>query len=210
MEETTLSAQQQNTQAPVTPQKKRTPNVLLPILDYAEVLVFCLLVILFVYGCGIRICSVSGDSMLPTLKNEQRLLVSDIGYEPKQGDIIVFHQINTADPRYNEPIIKRIIATEGQHVIIDFDTGIVTVDGTVLEEDYIQLLGGEYRVLGEHHMINHVFDAIVPPNTVFVMGDNRNKSMDSRSEIIGFVDERRILGRVITRLTPLSQFGEVE
>ncbi len=210
MDETTTLPAQQDAPAPAAQKQSRTPNILLPILDYAEVLVFCLLMILLIYGCGIRICSVSGDSMLPTLQNQQRLLVSDIGYEPQQGDIIVFHQINTLDPSYNEPIIKRIIATEGQHVIIDFETGIISVDGIVLEEDYIQLVGDEYRVLAEHHMVNRIFDAIVPPNTVFVMGDNRNKSLDSRSNVIGFVDERRILGRVITRLTPVALFGEVE
>ena len=185
-------------------------HTVFPIFEYLEVLVVCLITILVVYSCGLRICSVSGESMLPTLQDKQTLLVSNLGYEPSYGDIVVFHQINDDYPRYNEPIIKRVIATEGQHVIIDFENGIVTVDNVVLQEDYIQLDGGQYRVKAEHHMVNTIFDAVVPPGCVFVMGDNRNGSLDSRSTVIGFVDERRILGRVFTRITPIELFGKVE
>ncbi len=190
------------------PQRKE--RLLLSLFEYAEVLVVCLFAILAVYACGLRICSVAGDSMLPTLENEQRLLVSNINYEPECGDIVVFHQINPAYPQYNEPIIKRVIATEGQHVVVDFHAGTVTVDDVTLTEDYIQLTGNRYLVFAEHHMLNGVFDAVVPKGCLFVMGDNRNGSLDSRSGIIGFVDERRILGHVLTRLTPTDLYGPVE
>jgi signal peptidase I len=196
--------------APSVPEQKVKQNSLLfSIFDYAEVLVFCLLIILAIYACGIRICSVSGDSMLPTLEDTQNLLVSNVNYQPKNGDIVVFHQINDQDPRYNEPIIKRVIATEKQHVVIDFAQGTVSVDGKVLKEDYIQLIGDKYYVRGEHHMVNGIMDVIVPEGCLFVMGDNRNESLDSRSSTIGFVDERRLLGRVIIRLTPTELFGKV-
>ena len=184
---------------------------LLTAFEYMEILALSLIIILSIYGCGVRICSVSGGSMLPTLKSEEKLLVSGIGYQPEYGDIVVFHQINDQYPGYNEPIIKRVIATEGQHVVIDFKKATVTVDGTVLEEPYIGLYPDQrYHVTAEHHYVNGIFDAVVPPGCVFLMGDNRNGSMDSRSVVISFVDERRILGEVIVRLTPTEAFGPVD
>jgi signal peptidase I len=189
---------------------QRHTRFTLTLFEYAEVLVVCLFAILAIYAGGFRICSVSGDSMLPTLNDTERLLVSNFDYTPSPGDIVVFHQINDRYPQYNEPIIKRVIATEGQHVVIDFSEATVTVDGKTLNEDYIYLSGNHYRVLAEHHMRNGVFDAIVPDGCVFVMGDNRNGSLDSRSSIIQFVDTRRIVGRVLTRLTPTELLGPVQ
>jgi signal peptidase I len=187
---------------------KHAKNIM-SMFEYIEILFFCLLVILFIYGCNLRVCRVSGESMLPTLQDQQMLLVNGIGYEPKNGDIVVFHQINDLDPRYNEPIIKRVIATPGQLVRIDFNNCEVYVDNQLLEEDYILLSQNQYLVRAQHHMMNGIFEAVVPNGCVFVMGDNRNDSMDSRSSLIGFVDERRILGKVLVRLTPFELFGEV-
>ena len=143
--------------------------------------------------------------MTPTLDNGQLLLVNGISYEPEYGDIVVFHQINPQYPHYNEPIIKRVIATQGQHVTIDFKAGIICVDGQPLEENYMMLYpDGDYHVFAEHHVLNGNFDAVVPKGCIFVMGDNRNGSLDSRSAVIGFVDERRILGKAIFSLTPFE------
>ena len=187
---------------------KHAKNIM-SMFEYIEILFFCLLVILFIYGCDLRVCRVSGESMLPTLQDQQMLLVSGIDYQPQNGDIIVFHQISDMDPRYNEPIIKRVIATEGQLVRIDFNNCEVYVDNQLLEEDYILLSRNQYLVRAEHHMVNGIFEAVVPNGCIFVMGDNRNGSMDSRSSLIGFVDERRILGKVLVRLTPFELYGEV-
>ena len=173
--------------------------------EYMEIIAICLFVILGIYACGLRLCRVSGDSMMPTLTDGQLLLVDGISYEPEYGDIIVFHQLSEAYPMYNEPIIKRVIATEGQHIIINFKDSTITVDGQVLEERYSSLYPDkDYLIFAEHHMINGNFNAIVPKGHVFVLGDNRNGSMDSRSSVIGFVDERRILGEAIVSLMPFE------
>ena len=148
-----------------------------------------------VYVLFFRAVVVVGDSMNSTLVDGDRLLiVSRLIYRnPKQGDIIVASKDNFKD---GEPIVKRVIATEGQTVDIDFDTGTVYVNGIALEEDYIS-----------SPTINSEgvkFPLTVPEGCVFVMGDNRFNSLDSRSTQIGLIDEREILGRVIFLLWPGS------
>lgn len=210
MDENSITVKNETFPSGQDPKNERRCARILAIFEYLEILTGCLLVILLVYSCNLRICRVSGDSMLPTLQNDQVLLVCGVHYQPQCGDIVVFHQINEQDSTYNETIVKRVIAVSGQLVRIDFNRATVSVDGVVLEEDYIQLLGQSYAVRAEHHMVNGVFEAVVPDGCVFVMGDNRNRSLDSRSSVIGFVDQRRILGKVVTRLTPLELFGSVD
>ena len=176
--------------------------------DYVEIFVIAACIVLSLYSFVTRLCKVSGASMDTTLADGQMLVVSNIGYEPEYGDIIVFHQ--TSDiPALNEAIVKRVIATEGQTVDIDFNTWTVTVtdtDGTarVLNEDYMYLDVGYATRRAEYD-----FPVTVPEGKVFVMGDNRNNSLDSRSNYIGFVDTRRILGKAIFRLTPFDKIGKV-
>ncbi len=126
-----------------------------------------------------------------------RLLISNLFYTPEYGDIVVIHT-----DMEEEAIIKRIIATEGQEVDIDFLTGEVKVDGVVLDEPYINNLTLDSGDVS--------FPVTVPDGCVFVLGDNRSVSLDSRYSDVGMVSIDDILGRVVLRIYPLNQFGAVE
>ena len=189
---------------------------LLTVLEYLELFLICLAAILLIFSFGARICTVDGDSMLPTLQNGQNLIAWNLFYKPSQGDIVIFHQTSDVLDSHNAPFVKRVIATEGQHVRIDFAAKTVSVDGVELKEDYIQLVNllgvnvDRYTLFADHHTLGGVFEATVPDGHLFVMGDNRNNSSDSRSTMVGFVDERRVLGRAVIRLSPLSEFGAID
>ena len=163
------------------------------VLSYLHDFVIWLIVIVLVFLLLFRVVIVSGPSMQPTLVDgDYLLLLSSVFYRnPKQGDIIVAAK----DSFHNgEPIIKRVIATAGQEVDIDFEEGIVYVDGRTLDEPYI--LSPTYLEEGVR------FPLTVPENCVFVMGDNRNNSTDSRNPAIGTIDRREILGKVLLLIIP--------
>lgn len=186
-------------ETPVT-EKKEKPGLLSSLFDYLEIFVYSAIAVILIFTFGFRLTNVKGPSMEDTLIENEKLLISNLFYEPEQGDIIVFHELG----HYNEPIVKRVIATEGQVVDIDFSTWTVTVDGVPLEEGYRKLTQGPQLTS------DYTYPMTVPENCLFVMGDNRNHSADSRSSSIGFVDCRQILGRVICRLSPFDRFGAVD
>jgi signal peptidase I len=107
-----------------------------------------------------------------------------------------------------EPLVKRVIATEGQHIKIDFDQWKIWIDGELLQEDYINYLDGVPMSHFNLPTTEGVWEGTVPEGKIFVMGDNRNNSQDSRS--LGYIDERWLVGRVVTRLAPLDRFGKVD
>ncbi len=150
---------------------------------------------MLVYVLFFRAVVVVGDSMNDTLVNGDRLLlISRMLYRnPQQGDIIVASKDSFRD---GEPIVKRVIATEGQVVDIDFNTGTVYVNGEALQEDYIST-----PTISNSSV---KFPLTVPKGCVFVLGDNRMNSLDSRSSQVGLIDEREILGKVIFLLIPGS------
>jgi len=158
-------------------------------------LIFCVIVFVFF----IRVIDVKGTSMNPTLNNQDKMLVSGLFYKPEAGDIVVFKK-DSYSP--DKALVKRVIATEGQEINIDFDQGIVYVDGVALEEDYISEL--------TRTKLDFIGPKTVPEGCVFVMGDNRNMSTDSRDKDIDMVDERLIIGKVYCVLFPLSSFGLVD
>jgi signal peptidase I len=138
--------------------------------------------------------------MVPTLQHGDRLLVlnSMLYDDYKYGDVVVLRK----DTFMQEPIVKRVIATEGQVVDIDFLTGEVRVDGVLLDEPYIHTPTDRSEGVE--------FPVVVEPGHVFVMGDNRGNSLDSRSHEIGQIDKRQILGKAIFLLFPGNNLGQDE
>ncbi len=162
------------------------------IFDWLSAIIFAVIVVILIFTFTIRTVSVSGKSMLPTFNDGDTLIMCRLYSNPKYGDIVVL----TKPIGGEEPLIKRIIATEGQEVDINFEKGEVYVDGQLLNEPYIAEI--------TTNSADMEFPQVVPDGCVFVLGDNRNKSMDSRWSSVGMIDERYIAGKVIYRLFPNS------
>lgn len=158
--------------------------------EWIQSIVAAILVCVLAFTFVFRIVSVVGTSMLPTLLPDDKIIISDVFYTPEYGDIVVLRK----DAFRDEPIVKRVIATEGQTVDIDFERGVVTVDGVELAEPYVNA--------PTYDPIDFSGPVTVPESCVFVLGDNRNASTDSRAASIGFVDERLIMGKVYLILFP--------
>ncbi len=167
-------------------------------LEWYEALISAALVLVLVFSFVFRIIQVDGSSMVPTLTNGDKLIVWGAGYTPERGDVVIVDSYTT----YGKPLVKRVIAKGGDTISIDYETGTVTVNGEVLQEDYI----AEPTYLG----YDVEFPYTVPEGTVFVMGDNRNQSLDSRSSYIGCIDEQDILGKVLVCFLPFADFGVVK
>jgi len=224
-----------------TPKEKIKQHPVAEAFDYLEIFVLAAAVVLLLFTVGIRICTVDGNSMYDTLEHKQMLVVSDVFYTPDNGDIIVFHQSDNQNPNLNKPLVKRIIATEGQYIKYKYtftecsdhtDVYYLKMDVWVsddatfedsekLDESYIDFeaisIKNEFDSLAQNYSYylskcektadgEYVFQTEVPEGHVFVMGDNRFGSDDSRLGV-GFVDNRCILGKVAFRLFP---FGKVE
>ena len=165
--------------------------------EWTQALVCSVLAVVLLFTFVVRLIGVDGHSMVPTLQDGDRLLVLnslwDSDYE--YGDIVVLRKESFLE----EPIVKRVIATEGQTVDIDFASGSVYVDGELLEEDYIN----EPTYVDEGTQ----FPLTVPEGSIFVMGDNRNHSSDSRSSDLGTVDTRYVIGKAVFLLFPGADEG---
>lgn len=168
------------------------------LLDWIESFVFASFMVLLVFIFLFRTVVVDGGSMEPTLFNEQRLILAHFDYEPKRGDIIVANA-----PGLNKTIIKRCIGVAGDKVVINYETDTVTVNGEQLEESYLGAFT-DMRILDmvfddTYRISEYVYEYDVPEGTIFVMGDNRNNSRDSRASDVGFISKSDILGRAAFR-----------
>ena len=174
------------------------PSVVSEVFDWVESAITALLFMVIVFTfVGMNI-TVNGASMSPTLKDGQRLVCSRLFMEPKYKDIVV-----VTNPRLeHNPLIKRVIAVGGQTIDFDAEANRVTIDGKPIEEPYIR------EEMKAYSMSNRdMYPLTVPEGHVFVMGDNRNDSWDSRIPAVGPVDERYIFGRVVYRFYPYDKMG---
>jgi len=187
------------------------PSPMLSFFDIFETVALSMAVVFVCFTFLFRICIVDGQSMENTLYNGEKLIVTELLGDAKAGDIIVFHETGY----FKEPLVKRVIATEGQWIDIKpLTDGTLQVtiydenmeNPVVLDEPYAAYkTGGGYPASTYNE-----FPKQVPEGCLFVMGDNRNNSSDSRSKLVGFVDSRRVLGKLVLRILPVSRFGTVD
>lgn len=179
------------------------------ILEWLDVLVTAIIAVVIIFSLIFRVATIDGSSMFDTLHDSDKVIITDLAYEPKQGDIVVVSRNieNTIEGQVmgDEPIIKRVIAVGGQTVNIDFEKGIVYVDGKALEEPYISTPTVDRADVE--------FPVYVPEGYIFVLGDNRGDSLDSRSSRIGengLIDTRYVLGHAIFRIFPFNRIGSLD
>ncbi len=178
------------------------------VLDWISSILIALVVAFLLRNYVLTLAKVQGESMEPTLQNNDRLYVNRLMYEPEKGDVLIFTP--SSDP--GRPYIKRVIATEGDTVYIDFISGDVYVNDEIIDEPYIKSetrLSGSYieklRQNGEYSRENPI---VVEKDKYFVMGDNRNASKDSRE--IGQVPKKEIVGHAIFRFWPVSNMSTLD
>ena len=192
-------------------EEKKKGTTFSDFMEIVESVIISVFAVLLIFTFVCRPVTVDGTSMVPTLQDKDKLIMRMMGYTPKCGDIVIVE--NDSSHRYEngtdgkiidgsgmeKRLIKRVIAVGGQTVDIDFEAHTVTVDGEQLYESYIyeptELDPGMFE-----------YPVTVPEGYVFVMGDNRNNSTDSRSPLVGFVKEEDVIGKAVLRFYPIDKF----
>lgn len=185
------------------------PTAAQELFEWLEVLATAVISVVIIFSLIFRVATISGSSMRDTLFDGDKVIITNFAYTPKQGDIIVISRNaeNSVENVENGqvPIIKRVIATGGQTVNIDFTQGVVYVDGIPLDEPYARE--------ATTRKFDVEFPIYVPEGYIFVLGDNRNDSKDSRDSEIGeggLIDTRYVLGHAVLRIFPFSSFGRLD
>jgi len=196
---------------------KSSKKVLLEIYDWGESLLAAAIAVIVILTFMVRVTIVDGDSMLPTLRDNQFLALSRIYNAPKHNDIVViFAQGMVADDgiSYGKPIIKRVVGLPGDTISIDSEAGVIYRNGEPLTLEYIDgfLHENGHRISDYTYMRRDIpegAELVVPDYHVFVLGDNRNNSIDSRANNVGMVELNYVIGKVLFRITPFDLFGPV-
>ena len=189
--------------APDDLKEKQPVNVMDEVFEWAESFVFAMFVVILIFTFFFRIVLVQGPSMRETLQDQDRLIITHINYTPQKGDIVVINS-----EKLGKTIIKRVIGTGGDKVVVDYNNNTVTVNGKVISNDNIREAMYNTNLFDEKYEVEeNVFEYDVPEGKLFVMGDNRNNSTDSRR--IGFIDPSDVLGEAVLRLYPFDSFGKV-
>lgn len=174
------------------------------ILEWFESFIFALLVVQLVFIFLLRVVMVDGDSMKETLHDGDRLIMAHVNYTPERDDIVVINS-----DVVGKIIIKRVIGLAGDEVVVDYNKNHVYVNGQQISNEHIKEIMLDRGFFDMAYMTDWgVYEYTVPEGSIFVMGDNRNDSKDSRS--IGFIDEESVLGKAVFRIYPLDKFGSVD
>ena len=198
--------------------------------DITELFVLSFAIVTVILCFFVRHSPVSGTSMVPTIQNNDTLLVTDFGYTPEQGDVVIVHSLHNL----STPIVKRVIAVGGDTISINFTRWMIEVNGVIYEQRLDEKgneaqIGGEYvnyepgmpmyplgsasallRIGFTYDANTETYTATVPEGHIFILGDNRLNSKDSRDPSVGFVDERLVVGKAPLRLFPTSSFGTLD
>lgn len=172
------------------------------VFEWVKAILFAVIIALLIRTFLFTVVRVDGSSMVPTLENNQRLIVWRLGYTPTAGDVVIFCPPiaeNEAKTFFKTYWVKRVIATEGQHVVINYEENQVYVDDEPIKEPYLN------EVMQQQFSAT---DIVVPEGQIFLMGDNRNHSRDGR--MIGCVDESAVIGRAVLRFWPLNEMGVIQ
>lgn len=187
-------------------QKKayRPFGIVSDIYDIIELFALCTVAIMLTFIFAFRLSIVSGNSMNNTLYNGEYLIISDLGYTPEKNDIVVVQNI-TLSGDYSSPLVKRVIAVGGDTVKFDFsnpNNWKLYVNGEEVDQSYAYF--DKFSAT-----IRPTWDIpeVIPEGYIFVMGDNRNHSGDSRSKEVGLIDERCVIGHALFRVMPISKIG---
>lgn len=176
------------------------------ILDWVESFVFAIFIVILIFTFVLRTVVVVGSSMNPNFIDGDRLIITHLNSEPQKGDVLVMNSHGL-----NETIIKRCIGTEGDTIKIDYNTDTITVNGEKISNDYIN--GAMQDIIfkfDQNYAVDAgVYEYTVPEDKIFVMGDNRNNSSDSRCERVGFIDEDDVLGKVVFRIYPFDSISKI-
>ena len=190
--------------APADLQEDEPVSIFNEVLDWVESFVFAMFVIILIFIFFLRIVTVDGDSMNMTLEDEDRVIITHLNYEPKRDDVVVLNS-----KILHKTIIKRVIGVAGDTVKIDYKLNKVYVNGEVISNEHIkETMESKGMFDPKFQTSEGVYEYKVPDGQVFVMGDNRNNSTDSRT--IGFIDNKDVLGHAIFRLYPFKKLGKIK